>query len=170
MMKKLLLTGIVALFLTTGAAHAEPFPKEMLGKWCPVDESFSATFAEYKRDPNCTGDEIVIDRKGYDTGQEWTCKWTHWQSYGGSKKFDARYYYTIDCKGEGGATTEWGRLGLNGSGYLVIETTGCKGKPRQSRMNWGKGAEVTECTTIADKRHLRGRARDKFLYECENSL
>jgi hypothetical protein len=44
----------------------------MLGKWCPVDESFSATFAEYTRDPNCTGDEIVIDRKGYDTGQEWT--------------------------------------------------------------------------------------------------
>jgi hypothetical protein len=33
-MKKLLLSGIAALFLATGAAHADTLPKEMLGNWC----------------------------------------------------------------------------------------------------------------------------------------
>jgi hypothetical protein len=34
MMKKMLLSGIAALFLATGTAHADTLPKEMLGHWC----------------------------------------------------------------------------------------------------------------------------------------
>jgi len=43
-MKKLLLAGIAALLLSTGAAHAtERFPEAMLGNWCWVEGGMSKT-------------------------------------------------------------------------------------------------------------------------------
>jgi len=36
-MKRLLLSGIAALFLATGAAHAAEIPKQYHGWWCPTE-------------------------------------------------------------------------------------------------------------------------------------
>ena len=47
--KKLLLTGIAALFLATGAAHADTLPKEMLGKWCPSADDSAEVITLYER-------------------------------------------------------------------------------------------------------------------------
>jgi hypothetical protein len=49
-----ILTGIVALFLATGPAHADTLPKEMLGKWCAAskpDSDQNSTYYERKCEP-----------------------------------------------------------------------------------------------------------------------
>jgi hypothetical protein len=74
-MKKLLLTGIAALFLITGAAQAnDQLPEHMLGRWC-ADYNISTKgekvyyrLDRVERDRNHCSDldnGIVLDQEGY---------------------------------------------------------------------------------------------------------
>jgi hypothetical protein len=70
-LKKTLLTGIAALFLATGTAHAiERLPEAMLGNWCwieGVDEQDwnQQIFARVPPEGCHGGDSLIrIDKKG----------------------------------------------------------------------------------------------------------
>jgi hypothetical protein len=59
-MKKVLLTGIAALLLATGTAHADTLPKEMLGSWCFIlgsnaDNPYQLFFSRKPAGKDCTG-------------------------------------------------------------------------------------------------------------------
>ena len=69
-MKKLLLTGIAALFLATGTAHATvPLPEAMLGNWCWIEGGEQnwnqQIFARVPPEGCHGGDSLIrIDKKG----------------------------------------------------------------------------------------------------------
>src|SRR5262249_15113757 len=75
-MKKLFLSSIAALFLATGAVHADDkLPEYMLGRWCYTPfgstESQEIYFRPDLKDPGrktCSDltDGINIDQQGYD--------------------------------------------------------------------------------------------------------
>jgi hypothetical protein len=77
-MKKFLLTGIAALLLATGTAHAVEIPKQYRGAWC--DTKWPTI---YKR---CSGADFEITRT-YWTTVESTCTVLaiHKSKYGGHR-------------------------------------------------------------------------------------
>ena len=57
-MKKLLLTGIAALFLATGVAHAaDQLPEYMLGRWCYGNDVSTEAQVVYFR-PNLRAEHV----------------------------------------------------------------------------------------------------------------
>ena len=65
-MKKLFLTGIAALFLATGTAHAGEIPKQYRGEWC-----LTKWGTIYRR---CTQGDLIIDRLGWGgSSGDWAC-------------------------------------------------------------------------------------------------
>ena len=74
-MKKLFLTGIAALFLATGAAHAtDQLPEHILGRWCNSYASTKSQEVYFRpnhrdRESCCCSDMtdgITISQDGYD--------------------------------------------------------------------------------------------------------
>jgi hypothetical protein len=76
-MKKILLAGVAALFLATGAAArlpplpvtpwtgpSDPVPDGMLGEWCVNFEASDPNQQVYYRNRECT-DSIDLDPEGY---------------------------------------------------------------------------------------------------------
>src|SRR5262249_42085086 len=66
-MKKLLLTGIAALLLATGAAHAQPskLPNEMMGEWCWdkfVDDDDDVSHYWREEDAPSCDDVLVLEQ------------------------------------------------------------------------------------------------------------
>jgi len=69
-MKKALLTGIAALLLATGAAHATvQLPEAMLGDWCSSDKSTDNRSVFFRADkcPNNPEEDITVLVDGYET-------------------------------------------------------------------------------------------------------
>jgi hypothetical protein len=67
-MKKILITGIAALFLATGTAHAVEIPKQYRGDWCQTKWQ-----TVYKRGlKDCSGAELEIRRTYWNTVES-TC-------------------------------------------------------------------------------------------------
>src|SRR5262249_40657131 len=89
-MKKLLLSGIAALFLATGAAHGDTLPSKMLGKWCQV------TTQKHRQTYKRGACGINLRRDGYETGEDYSCDF---------KKIkrlpNGSYFIRAECGGEG---------------------------------------------------------------------
>src|SRR5947207_15520286 len=58
-MKKVLLTGVAALFLATGTAHADVVPKKFLGTWCGEPEVEGLVFHRKRQNENCDDGYII---------------------------------------------------------------------------------------------------------------
>ena len=80
-MKKLLLTGIAALFLATGTAHVDPLPNIYLGRWCLDNKNsddrgsvYGAVYTEKEWEACQARDgHMEINRSGFERYED-SCK------------------------------------------------------------------------------------------------
>jgi hypothetical protein len=104
-MKKLLLTGIAALFLATGTAHAtEHLPEAMLGNWCWFEGGDEQNwnqqiFARVPPDGCHGGDSLIrIDQLGIE-GSEGSCTFGKIEQQTGPNAFLIYTYCGDDTNG-----------------------------------------------------------------------
>jgi hypothetical protein len=143
-MKRVFITGIAALFLATGAAHAKTYTY-----MCQVGpKSYPVTVTSPNEAHGVLGGGTIMWRG---------------MTYPNVKANFA------DCKVQFTATRNGVTIELctatQGSASLTLEggTFDCQMPEKQMD-------EMAECTRGANERHLRGRARQKFLDRCANTL
>src|SRR5262245_27407362 len=90
-MARWFIAGIAALFLATGAAHADTLPSKMLGNWCQVTtQEHRQTYARGA----CNG--INLRRDGYETGEDYGCDFKRIK-----RLPNGSYFIRAECGGEG---------------------------------------------------------------------